>query len=140
MVRLNRRSLLGILILIVVVLLLLAGLAWIAFQPWTANHFGYALPGQDRLPYRISYAGRDYSNLHECAGADWCQPASKQCSSQQELIDQRRWPLAQVGSVPTLFGSSHPIWASSFGGQTVMEIYVLDRADCYLTYTIEGGP
>ena len=48
----------------------LAGvLLLIALQPWTANHFGYALPGPRGLPYRLSYAGRDYSNAQTCAGA-----------------------------------------------------------------------
>lgn len=138
--RLTRRDCLGVLILVVVALLLLAGLAWGAFQPWTANHFSYALPGQDRLPYRISYAGRDYSNAHECAGADWCRPDSSRCLSWQQVVDQSIGPVAQVGSVPTLFGSSHPIFAPSTGGLTVMGIYVLERAKCYLIYTIEGGP
>ena len=120
--------------------LLLAGVLWGAFQPWTANHFGYALPGQDRLPYRISYAGRDYSNLHECAGADWCQPAGKRCFSEQQLIDEQFWPLAQVGSISTLFGAAHLVLAPPSGGHIVMELYVLEGADCYLAYTIEGGP
>jgi hypothetical protein len=136
--RLAWRARLGI--LFGVALVLLAGLAWGAFQPWTANHFGYALPGQDRLPYRISYAGRDYSNLHECAGADWCQPASNHCFLWQQVVDQSIGPLAQVGSVPTLFGSSDPIFAPSTGGLTVMELYILERVGCYLIYTIEGGP
>ena len=136
--RLTRRARLGI--LPGVALVLLAGLVWGAFQPWTANHFGYALPGQDRLPYRISYAGRDYSNLHECAGADWCQSDSNRCLSWQRVVDQSIGQVAQVGSVLTLFGFSHPVFAPSTGGLTVMEVYLLERANCYLIYTIEGGP
>ena len=127
-------------ILIGVLVLLLIGVGWGAFQPWTANHFSYALPGQDRLPYRISYAGHDYSNSHECAGADWCRPDSSRCLPWQQVVDQSIGPVAQVGSVPTLFGSSHPVFAPPTGGLIVMVVYVLESANCYLVYTIEGGP
>lgn len=118
--------------------LLLVGLLWGAFQPWTANHFGYALPGQDRLPYRISYAGRDYSDLHECAGADWCQPTGKRCFSQQQLIAQQLWPLRQVASISTLFGAAYPVLAPPVDG--FRPLIVPDGADCYLAYDPEGGP
>jgi hypothetical protein len=119
-------------------IVILAALLWGVFQPWAANHFGYALPGQDRLPYRITYAGRDYGNPNECAGDDWCQPAAKRCISQQQLADQHLWPLKQVGSIPTLFGSAYPILAPPAGGQTIL--FVLDNDDCYLMYTLMGGP
>ena len=134
--RLTRRARLGI--LPGVALVLLAGLVWGAFQPWTANHFGYALPGQDRLPFRISYAGRDYSNAHECAGADWCQPASKQCASNQDLAAQSLWPLSQVSSIPTLLGAAYPVLAPPQGIQPLL--FVAVGNGCYLTYALEGGP
>ena len=133
---LTRRTRLGI--LIGVALLLLAGLAWGAFQPWTANHFGYALPGQDHLPFRISYGGRDYSNAHECAGADWCQPDSKRCMSRQDLADQLLWPLSQVSSIPTLLGAAYPVFAPPNGPQTLL--FMAASSTCYLTYELEGGP
>ena len=116
---------------------LLATLGWGLFQPWAANHFGYALPGQDRLPYRITYQGRDYSNPNECAGDTWCQPSAKTCTSKQQLQNQNFWPLTQVGTIPTLFGAAYPILAPP-NAETF--IFVLDDDDCYLIYALEGGP
>ncbi len=117
---------------------LLATLVWGAFQPWAANHFGYALPGPDRLPNRISYAGRQYQNPSECAGDTWCQPATRHCISSRQLRDQGRWPLRQVGSIPTLFGTAHPIFAPPHDGQAFL--LVLDGDDCYLTYSLVTEP
>jgi hypothetical protein len=123
------------------VIVLLGALAWGAFQPWTANHFGYALPGPDRLPYRISYAGRDYGNPYECAGADWCQPAAKHCNSAQQLMAQNLWPLQQVSSISTLFGAAYPVLApSAVDHLTQVLLFVPYSDDCYLTYALEGGP
>ncbi len=117
---------------------LLATIIWGIFQPWAANHFGYALPGQDRLPNRITYAGRYYGNPNECAGDDWCQPADKSCMSQRELIDENLWPLKQIGSIPTLFGPAYPIFQPP--GENQMYLLVHDNDDCYLTYSLMGGP
>lgn len=119
---------------------ILAALGWGVFQPWAANHFGYALPGQDRLPHDIFYADRDYANPNECAGDNWCQPADKLCTSKAQLIEQNLWPLKQVGSIPTLLGSAYPILAPPNSGQTQMYLFVLDNDDCYLTYSLSGGP
>lgn len=116
---------------------ILAALGWALFQPWSANHFGYALPGKDRLPYRITYQGRSYSNPYECAGDTWCNPTDKICSTKQQLIEQNVWPLKQVGTIPTLFGKSYPILAPP-NAETF--ILVLDHDDCYLIYSLEGGP
>jgi hypothetical protein len=55
----------------VVLALLVASAVLIALQPSLANHFGYALPGKDGLPYRIHVDGRDYSTYQVCADGDW---------------------------------------------------------------------
>ncbi len=117
---------------------ILAALGWGLFQPWAANHFGYALPGQDRLPYRITYQGRTYTNPNQCAGDTWCQPALKLCTSKEELQSLHLWPLKQVGVIPTLFGSPYPIYAPPNGEQSFL--LVLQGDDCYLTYSLDGGP
>lgn len=120
---------------------MLAALAWGVFQPWAANHFGYALPGQDHLPYRFTYAGRDYGNPNECAGDSWCQPDAKTCMSREELRESDLWPLRQVGSIPTLFGADYPIFAPpGSDGQTLTFLLVFDGDDCYLAYGLMGGP
>lgn len=132
------------LIVLSATLLVLVGLGVAAFQPRTANAFHYALPGSGGLPYRISYHGRDYGNDGMCAHGDWCRgaPAAETaCHSRQQLIDQSNWPLTQVSTVPTLFGSSHAVFAPPVpAGLTLMQLYVLETDGCYISYTIEGGP
>jgi hypothetical protein len=132
------------LIALAVTLLVLAGAGVVAFQPWTANHFQYALAGRDGLPFRVTYTGRSYANTGMCARAAWCDHAPSTetaCRSRQQLVSQRQWPLTQVGSIPTVFGPSHAVFAPPVpAGRIVMELFVVDGDDCYITYTIEGGP
>ncbi len=117
---------------------LVAALTWGALQPWAANYFGYALPGPDRLPHRISYGGRYYENPNQCAGDTWCQPSDTYCISTRQLKEQHLWPLRQVGSVPTLFGEAHPILAPPNNERSFL--LVLAEDNCYLAYTITTGP
>lgn len=132
------------LIALAAALILLVGLGVVAFQPWSANHFNYALPGSGGLPYRISYNGRDYANNGMCAHATWCRnaPAAETaCRSRQQLVDQNQWPLTQVSSIPTLFGPSHAVFAPPVpAGLTLMQLYAVEADGCYISYTIEGGP
>jgi hypothetical protein len=127
---------------LVAVVLLGAGV--IAFQPRTANHFGYALPGTEGLPFRISYQGRYYVNLLTCAGASWCQGgtgARSLCVTKDELINDNRWPLTQVGSIPTLFGAGHPILVDpAYSGLTQVEVFVVNGSNCYVAYQLAGRP
>jgi hypothetical protein len=134
----------AIVVVLGLVVLTVAGAGVIAFQPRTANHFGYALAGPDGLPYRISYQGRSYFNLSICAGADWCKghtSGQSLCVTQAVLAQDNRWPLAQVGAVPTLFGPSHPVMAeSSSAGLTQTELFVVNGSDCYVAYALQGSP
>jgi hypothetical protein len=128
--------------LLIVAALLVAAGVWGAFQPWTANHFGYALPGKDGLPAYIYTSDRRYMSVQVCAGADWCQRERLQlliprCYTQADLQALRLWPLVQVRTMLTLFGAPQPIYAApndTFG------FVMADGPNCYVTYTLEGGP
>jgi hypothetical protein len=123
---------------IVLVVFLAAGSA---FLPRLANHFGFALPIADGLPYRVFYLDRAYSSSdHMCAGAGWCRPQPS-CSSLSELNEKGYSPLTQIGTVHTLFGPDHPIVT----GRTIQDspptiVWVSYSRDCYLTYALMGGP
>ncbi|MFT7872008.1 MULTISPECIES: hypothetical protein [Amycolatopsis] len=114
----------------VVVVLLAAGAA---FLPWTANHFGYALPGDDGLPYRIHHAGRDYHSSATCAGAGWCETAP--CVPRDEPS------LTQVGEVATLFGAAHPVFTTRPVPEgTPLTVLVRAGPGCFVGYALMGGP
>lgn len=129
-----------------------AGVAWAAFQPRVANHFGYALPVANGLPCRIQYSGRDYENLNECAGSEltpWMEWYAKRhhlssdapCHRQASLRAIHSWPLREVGQVFTLLGPAHPILEKSTigAGETSTVIFVGDGT-CYRAYELLGGP
>jgi hypothetical protein len=127
-------------------LLVLGSLVWGAFQPWTANHFGYALSGKDGLPSYIFARGRRYQSLQVCAGADWCQRDHEQqgiprCYDQAFLQSHQSWPLVKYGEMFTLFGAPQPIFVhtGSIAGLTAPFI-MADGSDCYVVYSLEGGP
>ncbi|HET8906287.1 MAG TPA: hypothetical protein VFN11_04915 [Ktedonobacterales bacterium] len=116
-----------------------------AFQPRVANHFGYALAGRDGLPSYIYANGRRYQSFQVCAGADWCQQDRLQqliprCYTQANLQTMHLWPLRQVSWMFTLIGAPQPIM-SPVGESGVTRAFVMaDGPDCYVTYTLEGGP
>ncbi|KDN22999.1 hypothetical protein DV20_06635 [Amycolatopsis rifamycinica] len=103
-----------------VVVLLAAGGA--AFLPWTADHFGYALPGDGGLPSRIHHAGRDYRGAATCVGGD-------------------EQALTQVGEVGTLFGAAHPVFTTRpVPEEPPLTLLVRDGPDCFVGYALLGGP
>ncbi|WP_235096726.1 hypothetical protein [Amycolatopsis decaplanina] len=134
------------------VLVVLGALGGVAFIPKVANHVGYALPGEKGLPYRVHYNGRDYRSDVTCAGARWCeddrtpeQRVRPYCTSRAGL-DRARGSsgtrLVKVDDVFALFGPSHPVFTAGAlpAGETVTTVIVEASADCYLTYTLMGGP
>jgi hypothetical protein len=131
---------LGILAVIV------GGLMWGAFQPSTANHFGYALPGKDGLPTYIFARGRRYHSEQVCAGADWCasdreQQGIPRCYTQADLAGRlRAWPLVKFGDMFTLFGAAQAIFVPPGESGLTMPFIMADGPDCYVTYSLEGGP
>jgi hypothetical protein len=126
------------------VALVLGGLVWGAFQPWTANHFMYALPGDDGLPSYIFEQGRRYHAVQVCAGADWCEQDRLQlgpprCWRQSDLPRLSAWPLVKVGTMFTLFGAPRDIMSMAVRYLTTPYV-IADGPDCYVLYGLEGGP
>ncbi|MGZ3582794.1 MAG: hypothetical protein ACXWQR_17960 [Ktedonobacterales bacterium] len=125
-----------------VVLLGVAFFAWTVVLPWSANHYGFALPGGvDGMPFRIHYSGRTYATHGLCARAGWCEGELNAEITKNTLQSQGEWPLTQVTSLSTFLGSSHPVLAHvPPAGMTTMELYVPGGSDSYIAYTLEGGP
>jgi hypothetical protein len=108
--------------------------------PRLANHYNFALPGANGLPYRVSFNNRTYINPSVCAGADWCKNEKPVCLTREYLADSNQWPLKPVGEVPTLFGPAHSIMLpASYSNLAITGIFILYAADCYLAYGLEGG-
>src|SRR5690349_14970456 len=112
-------------------LVLSIGVTWL-FLPKLANHFTFALPVPNGLPYHISYNNRTYLNNAVCAGENWCEDKKPQCRTQPYLIQNNEWPLKQVGEVPTLFGPAHPILMPIANpGLATTVVYVQYGDGCY---------
>ena len=133
---------------------LIFGINAIGGLPEIANHFGFALPGDDGLPFRISYLNRDFISPITCAGADWCKNGNPSafvdgashplCHRKQDLQKNNEWPLMQVGSVSTMPpGSPYPIMVAQSDYQRddgkVTTVYVLKSNDCYVSYGLSGS-
>lgn len=129
-----------------IVVVFVAGAGVIAFQPRVANHFGYALPGKDGLPTYIFENGRRYVSAQVCAGADWCKQqqtarGTPSCYTQADLQNKyQQWPLVRVDTLFTLFGSPHDILTRA-GDRGLTTPYVIaNGTDCYIMYSLDGGP
>jgi hypothetical protein len=135
---LAKRSRVPLAITVIVIVCALVAL----MQPAMANHFGYALPGPRGLPYRLTYAGRTYANPSTCAGAGWCDGAAPiHCATTAWLRRYGYWPLARVGTLWVMIGLPYPMLRSPTpAGMTTMGLYVPIGRDCYLNYSLEGGP
>lgn len=130
--------------LAVVALLLLAGVVG-ASQPWTANHFGYSLAGRDGLPTYVFANGRRYHSPQVCAGAGWCLNDQRQqhiprCWTQVDLTSMGQWPLERFGSMFTLFGAPRDLLRPAGDAGVTNPIIIADGPDCYVMYSLEGGP
>ncbi len=127
-----------------VVLAAVAVFAWTVALPWSANHYGFALPGgTDGLPYRIHYNGRSYATRGHCARAGWCDTDIDKAFayiSRDTVQSHGEWPLTQVTTVSTFLGSSYPVLTHTPpAGTTTAFLYIPDGPDRYIPYTIEGG-
>jgi hypothetical protein len=107
---------------------------------WTANHFGYALPGAGGLPYRIHHAGRDYHSSATCAGAGWCDTSASPCVPPARFGGDET-SLTQVGEVGTLFGASHAVFTTRPVHEgTPLTVLVRAEPGCFVGYALMGGP
>lgn len=123
-------------------LLILLGLAlWSPALPWAANHYSFALPGKDGLPYYLHYNGRRYATQGMCARAGWCAGQQRTCESQARLAGEELWPLREVERVNTLLGPSYSIQMPTIvpPGITTTLLFVPYQG-CYQVYALEGGP
>lgn len=143
-----------IFILLVIAIVITASYTWQVLLPWMANHYSFALPGENGLPYRIMYNGRSYFNSITCASAAWCEEdrqtyPNKLCRTESEIRQQGEWPLVQVSEVRTLWGDPYPIMADAYilrkpvpYGRPVygMVVYVPRVNGCCIEYQLVGGP
>jgi hypothetical protein len=138
--------------IIIFLVALIAAAGWAAFQPWTANHFGYALPIKNGLPCRLQYSGRAYENLEQCGGTErtawmvWYEarhpgPSGGACQTPAELRRELSWPLREVQQIFTLLGPSHDVLVVKGvpAGMTSTVIFVRD-GPCFRPYELLGGP
>lgn len=122
-------------------LILLGVVLWSPALPWAANHYSFALPGKDGLPYYLHFNGRRYATQGMCARAGWCAGQQRTCDSQGQLAANQLWPLRQVGRVNTLLGPSHPVLMPGIvpADMTTTLLFVPYQG-CYQVYALEGGP
>ena len=151
-------SLKDILVYLLLAFLLVAVLTFgfnaIGGLPEFANHFGFALPGDNGLPFRISYLNRDFISPITCAGADWCKNGNSSafvdgvspplCHHKQDLQKNGEWPLMKVGSIFTIPpGSPYPITVAEpdylHDNGKVVAVYVIKTKDCYVSYELSGS-
>jgi hypothetical protein len=102
--------------------LLVLYLFWSKGLPWLANHYHFALSGENGLPYEISYRGWSYQNLATCANADWCEVNQNSgyykdypvCMTEADIKKANQWPLVKIASMWTLGESPQPILVLRF--------------------------
>jgi hypothetical protein len=140
----RRRRLWGIVALATLVILAV-GLFWGADQPRVANSFGYALAGRDGLPTYVFAYGRRYHSDQVCAGAGWCpEHGAPRCYTQTDLPSHGAWPLESIGTMFTLFGSPRtllrPVGVPTGPTGLTAPIVIADGPNCYVMYSLEGGP
>ncbi len=120
---------------------LIAGvLVWTPLLPWSANHFGFALPGPGGLPYRVGYRDRSYATPGRCANAGWCSNQQPVCYTAAELQSRHEWPFQRVGDLPALGSAPYPMFAQSTPAYPTTMVLYVQVGSCYVPYELEGGP
>ena len=81
----------------------------------------------------MHYAGRDYEDSSTCAGAAWCRgDGPPDCT----ISD---W-FKSYGYFVFPFSRYAVLRAPTPAGMTTMGVYVKTGANCYIGYSLEGGP
>lgn len=104
-------------------------LLWVAVAPRVAGHFGWGTAWPRSIPTALSFRGREYLDESSCV------------RRARTTLDGVRG--FRIGSLPVVFGSALPILARSpvpQGGPAATVIVVEARADCYVAYSLQGGP
>lgn len=126
--------------IVITIAIILTVLVWGALQQRTANHFGYALPEKNGLPAYVYANGRRYHAAQDCANnpTSACGQGAFQCWTAERLRSQGEWPLRPAGAMFTLFGAPRPLLRRD----TAIDApyLVANGADCYVEYSLEGGP
>jgi hypothetical protein len=120
----NKRRLPWKLIVTILILCFCLEEGIVFFTPKIANYFGMAWSGG--LPDHISYAGKTYT-----------QPSV--CLAEAQI---KQLTLTQVGSIPTLFGSPHPLLVPGdqvHSTSIATAVYVETEAGCYVDYGLAGN-
>lgn len=103
--------------------------AWYLLVPSVAGHFGYATRWPSRMPSVLGFNGRDYH------GPTGCLPRTKTPFGLHRPY--------RVGTMPVLLGDDAPIftvhrWRSTDVAPVILRVKRSD--DCYVVYSLEGGP
>ncbi len=120
--------------LLIAILLFMVGTC----LPSLCNDYGFALPLPHGLPGRIHVMGRTWLSTDPCQQVPWC-TGEPRCWTESNQPEAYKWPLEQIGSIPTLFGTSHPVLRSVPAGDRPYALYVLYRKGCYMLYALSGG-
>lgn len=116
----------------------------ILFLPRLVRQQGYALPGRGGIPCMISYAHRAYIAPRQCK-QEFFYGQKLVCRSKMDLINKEREPLVQIGSIPTLLGGPRLLLANvrpkrQNTADTLTVLFMLVDTDCYIGYSLSGGP
>jgi len=131
-------------VITVVLGLLLLSLV-VLFLPPVADHFGYARPVPGGLPTRFSLYGVGFQRNSGCFApmrhgrCPWALGLATSlpvCPSANSLQKRHLWPLEQIGTLPTIFGSAHPVFdvLGPFSGGPAYGVVLVKDGSCYLPY------
>ncbi len=102
---------------------------WYLAVPKLASHFGWATSWPSTMPSVVNLNGRDYGSPTPCRAKD-----------KTPISGHRGY---EVGSMRVLVGSSLPILERSprrRGDPAEVAVAVKRHPDCFVIYSLEGGP
>jgi hypothetical protein len=62
------------------------------------------------------------------------------CYTQADLTQGREWPLERFGTMVTLFGAPRDLLRPVGDTGIPAPVMIADGPDCYVVYSLEGGP
>lgn len=105
-----------------------AALVWFLAVPAIANHYGWATRWPLRMPGTIHFRGRAYGHPGGCVA-----------KSHTPFVAHR---AVRVGAVSVVIGADIPILESepSRHGPADVALATQPSGNCYIVYSLEGGP